>query len=240
MGKKSALNDKQKRFVQEYLVDLNATQAAERAGYSKQTAYQIGFALLKKLEVQAAISAAMQKRAERTEITQDMVLQRWWQLANANANDLVQYRRVCCRFCHGAGHQYQWTESEFLSAQTAYAKLPEEEKAKVSEPDIGGGFGFDPIKDPHAECPRCRGEGVGEPHVLDTRKLTGAASLLYAGVKVTREGIEVKMRDQDKALENVARHLGMFKDKVELSGEDGAPLSMAVRFVNSSERREKS
>lgn len=68
------LTDKQKRFVEEYLVDLNATQAAIRAGYSEQTAYSIGQRLLKKVEVQEAIQQAQNKRSERTQITQDEVI----------------------------------------------------------------------------------------------------------------------------------------------------------------------
>ncbi len=69
-----ALNAKQKCFVQEYLIDLNATQAAIRAGYSKKTAYSMGQRLLKKVEIQKAIAKAKSKRQERTEITQDRVL----------------------------------------------------------------------------------------------------------------------------------------------------------------------
>ena len=70
------LTDKQKRFVEEYLVDLNATQAAIRAGYSEQTGYSIGQRLLKKVEVQEAIQQAQtqNKRSERTQITQDEVI----------------------------------------------------------------------------------------------------------------------------------------------------------------------
>lgn len=70
------LTDKQKRFVEEYLVDLNATQTAIRAGYSEQTAYSIGQRLLKKVEVQEAIQQAQNKRSERTQITQDEVIRR--------------------------------------------------------------------------------------------------------------------------------------------------------------------
>ena len=70
------LTDKQKRFVEEYLVDLNATQAAIRAGYSEQTSYSIGQRLLKKVEVQEAIQQAQNKRSERTQITQDEVIRR--------------------------------------------------------------------------------------------------------------------------------------------------------------------
>jgi phage terminase small subunit len=69
-----ALTPKQERFVQEYLIDLNATQAAIRAGYSAKTAEQQAYQLLQKTSVSDEIAAAQQKRAERTEITQDRVL----------------------------------------------------------------------------------------------------------------------------------------------------------------------
>lgn len=75
------LTEKQKRFVAEYLVDLNATQAAIRAGYSEKTAYSQGQRMLKNVKVQAAIQEAMQKRSKRVEITQDRVLQEYARLA---------------------------------------------------------------------------------------------------------------------------------------------------------------
>ena len=59
-----ALTGKQQRFVEEYLVDLNATQAATRAGYSKATAYSIGHECLKKPEIAAAITRAQAERSE--------------------------------------------------------------------------------------------------------------------------------------------------------------------------------
>nr|WP_309504302.1 terminase small subunit [uncultured Roseovarius sp.] len=69
-----ALTAKQGRFVAEYLIDLNATQAAIRAGYSEKTAYSMGQRLLKKVEVAEAIQKAKAKRSQRTEITQDKVV----------------------------------------------------------------------------------------------------------------------------------------------------------------------
>ena len=68
------LTPKQQRFVEEYLIDLNATQAAIRAGYSKKTAAVIGAENLIKPNIQKAIEEAQNKRTERTEITQDYVL----------------------------------------------------------------------------------------------------------------------------------------------------------------------
>lgn len=68
------LTPKQQRFVEEYLIDLNATQAAIRAGYSEKTARSIGQRLLTNVDIQKAIEEAQNKRTERTEITQDYVL----------------------------------------------------------------------------------------------------------------------------------------------------------------------
>lgn len=68
------LTPKQEAFVREYLVDLNATQAAIRAGYSEKTAEQQGYQLLQHPLVSLAVKEAMDKRAERTEITADWVL----------------------------------------------------------------------------------------------------------------------------------------------------------------------
>ena len=69
-----ALNLRQALFVGEYITDLNASRSALAAGYSAKTSGQIGFELLKKPEIQAAINQAMKERGERTKITADKVL----------------------------------------------------------------------------------------------------------------------------------------------------------------------
>jgi len=68
------MTPKQQRFVAEYLIDLNATQAAIRAGYAKSGASVEGVRLLANAKVAAAVAAAQVKRSERTEVTQDYVL----------------------------------------------------------------------------------------------------------------------------------------------------------------------
>ena len=65
---------KKERFPEEYIIDLNATKAAERCGYSKKTAYSQGQRLLKDVEIQRNVQLLMDKRAERTEISADYVL----------------------------------------------------------------------------------------------------------------------------------------------------------------------
>lgn len=83
MGKErdKKLNDKQQRFVLEYLVDLNATQAAIRAGYNGKTAYSQGQRLLKHAEIQTALQEAQQKRAEKVGLDAEWVLTRFQQIA---------------------------------------------------------------------------------------------------------------------------------------------------------------
>lgn len=79
-----ALTPKQERFVQEYLVDLNATQAALRAGYRNP---EIGRQLITKNNVSAAISEAKKARRERTEITQDYVIAKLKEITDKQASD---------------------------------------------------------------------------------------------------------------------------------------------------------
>lgn len=86
----SKLNEKQKQFVREYLVDLNATQAAIRAGYSEKTAGEIGHENLKKPQIAKAISEAQVKRAIRTEITADRVLEELAKIGFSNMQDYIR------------------------------------------------------------------------------------------------------------------------------------------------------
>ncbi len=79
------MTPKQQRFVEEYLIDLNATQAAIRAGYSEKTAGKIGFQLLEKTRVAEAIQRAQGKRSRRAMVTQDDVLR---ELARLGFSDL--------------------------------------------------------------------------------------------------------------------------------------------------------
>ena len=68
------LTPKQRRFVDEYLVDLNATQAAVRAGYSARTANEQGARLLANVGIATAIQTAQEARSERLQLSQDDVL----------------------------------------------------------------------------------------------------------------------------------------------------------------------
>jgi len=182
-------------FVDEYIIDFNATEAAIRAGYSKKTAAQQGYRLLQDERIQAAIDEAIAKRTKRMHITQDHVLGMWWQIANADYNELSSVRRVACGYCYGDN---------------------------ITMDDDDDAREIDPSREPNPDCGICRGEGSPHVHIADTSKLSPSAKLLYQGAKETKFGIEVQTADRMKALDNVARHLGMFKDTVNHVSEDGS------------------
>lgn len=91
MGGIVALTAKQQRFVEEYLVDLNATAAAERAGYSAKSANKIAGELLGKTGVQAAITAGLKEKRKRSRLTADRVLREVANLAYSDIGDIFDF-----------------------------------------------------------------------------------------------------------------------------------------------------
>ena len=153
MATKQKLTPKQARFVEEYLVDLNATQAAIRAGYSEKTAAEQGYDNLRKPQLAEAIQAAQESRSKRTEITADRVLEELAKVGFANAGDYFDWGP------EGIGVKDK-------------AELSAEQQAAVAE-------------------------------VSETTTQTGGT-------------VRLKLHDKIGALEKIGRHLGMFKDIVEV------------------------
>ncbi|KSC48095.1 terminase small subunit [Pseudomonas aeruginosa] len=85
-----ALTKKQRLFVDEYLLDLNATQAAIRARYSARRAAEIGYQLLQRPEVAQAIQAAMAERSKRTEVEADYVIRRLREIDEMDVLDILE------------------------------------------------------------------------------------------------------------------------------------------------------
>ena len=162
------LTAKQERFCQEYLIDLNCTQAAIRAGYSIKTAGQIGEQNYKKLEIQKRIQELQAKREKRTEITADKVLKELATIGFANVTDFVKVEK----------RTYMATD----------------------------------LLDPEAEPVEKEYKAVD---VFETDAIAPDKIPALASIKQGKDGIEVKMHDKVKALELMAKHLGMFTEKVE-------------------------
>lgn len=223
------LNARQHAFILEYPKDWNGTQAAIRAGYSENCAAQIAFDLLSNPEIAQAIEERKKDLAAAAGLSVEWVLRQWKEIAEADPAELIWMELRSCRHCHGINHQFQWTEFEYKNAVAAAAAHVcsakcEQPCVKKIPPIPNGGFGYDPRRAPAADCPQCHGDGEEKIAVADTRRLKGSARRLYAGIKTTQHGIEVKMRDQDAARDKIAQYLGMVITKGELSGPGGGPI----------------
>ena len=126
-------------FVDEYLVDLNATQAAIRAGYSEKTAYSIGQRLLKNVEVQKMIANRMEERSKRTEITQDRVLtdielikqDAMRKAVDKNGNEAMINHTSALKACELQGrHLQMWNDKVALTIETT---TDEELHARIAD-----------------------------------------------------------------------------------------------------------
>lgn len=176
------LTEKQQRFCDEYLIDLNATQAAIRAGYKKETAYSQGQRLLKNVEVQKKIAENKKNLAARVEVTQERVVEELSYIAFAKASD--------------------------------YARIVEKEAMTESEDGT-----MVPVLDPEGNPVKYR---TVEPILTDD--LTEEQKRAIAVIKKGRDGFEIKPYDKIRALELLGKHLGMFAEKVELSGSINDPF----------------
>jgi len=156
------LTPKQAQFVKEYLVDLNATQAAIRAGYSAKMADKIGSQLLGKTRVLESVQKAMAERSQRTEITADRVLAEYAKLAFFDPRKFYD-DNGCLIPIH---------------------ELPDDAAACIAGMDVS--------------TERVGKDKDGSPEFATVRK--------------------IKLVDKKGALDSVARHLGMFNDKLNLSG----------------------
>lgn len=208
-----SLSDRMEAFCQEYLVDLNATAAAVRAGYSERTARQIGGENLGKPEIADRIAELMAERSARVEVTADQVLAELKGIVFADTNELVEHRQGCCRHCYGEGHRYQFTFAEFERQSLAWENARIQQLEKGDGKDIGefdrqGGIGFNATRDPLPSCPECFGEGESRTVFKDTRRASAGARALYAGVKQTKDGFEMKLHSKLDAIEKIIKHIG--------------------------------
>lgn len=203
------LTPKQQKFVEEYLLDLNGTQAAIRAGYSMDAARQMASDTLSKPYIQQAIAEERRKQAERTGINADKLLAHAWAIATADPREIMEVKVGCCRYCWGIGHRQQRTVAEMNRALEAFHA--NKKKPKDAEFDEEGGIGFNANRPPHPECPECYGDGHPREVLHDTRTISPAAAQLFAGIKRTKEGLQVLTHSKEAFAEKLFKHLGLYE-----------------------------
>jgi phage terminase small subunit len=168
------LTDKQQRFVDEYLIDLNATQAAIRSGYSERTAEQQASRLLRNVKVRAEVAKRQNAIAAKLEITQERIATELAKIGFANMQNYLS--------CTSEG-------DPFLDL----SMLTEEQAAAIAEVTV------EDFK-----------EGRGED-ARDVRK------------------VKLKLNDKRAALVDLGRHLGMFKDRLEVSADEDLAAILSRR-----------
>lgn len=214
----AVLTPRQADFVRHYLTNPNATEAAIKAGYGGKHIAKTAHMTMLTPGVAKALAEARAKLAARLEVNAENVVGLLRDVAFADARELCGLHRYGCRYCWGADHRYQFTRAEMERAEAEHAKA-QQANAGVGAFDEKGGVGFHAKADANPSCPECFGDGIERPVFHDTRKLSPAAARLYSGVKVTKDGLEVKMNSQDGAVIALARHLGLFDDKLRLGGK---------------------
>lgn len=188
------------------------------------------------------ISKIQELRKPATQLAQ-MSAAEWleWNIdiATADVNELVQARRLCCRYCHGIGHRFQWKDLAEYGRAVADAVEQEKRRSAADKTDEGspiplpeadGGYGYRFNALPVAGCPECLGEGQEDFFLVDTRFLSRKAKRLYAGVERTKHGVKVVTRNQDAAMANIGKFLGVLVDRTRHEGALGiaaAPLSLS-------------
>lgn len=129
------LTEKQRRFVEEYLIDLNATQAAIRAGYSVKTADQQASRMLTNVKVQQTIALAMAERSKRTGINQDRVVLELAKMAFVKMTDVVDSEGAIKEDASGddlsciESIKYKKTDNEFGGSVEREVKIGSKLKA---------------------------------------------------------------------------------------------------------------
>ncbi|WP_411193767.1 terminase small subunit [Raoultella ornithinolytica] len=196
------ISDQQAKFAEHVVNGESRTEAYRKSGYAGEgaVAWAAASRLLRNVKVSRYVHHLRNERQKRYAAELDDVIGQLTAIINADPNEISQYRRVNCRYCWGSDHKYQWRDiAEQLSAER------KAESDGAAPPDTSGGIGFVDNADPNPECPRCNGEGIGEPFFADTRDLEGDARYLLHGVKLGKFGIEILTADKDSARKELAR-----------------------------------
>lgn len=220
------MTPKETKFCEYYLELGNASEAYRRAFAVSESYLHLRNAaceLLKKPCITAAIEAGRAEAAETSLNTREAMIAWYARAATFDPSEIIQHRRGACEHCHGKDHLKQWRLPDYVSA------LRDAERAGRPYPDIAGGFGYTRKAAPHPDCPKCDGDGVEYVWTADTRYLSAGARAGYWGLKAKKDGIEIIMPDRQKAIENMAKLLGLDTTNVRVSSDIG-DLAAAIRL----------
>ena len=114
-------------------------------------------------------------------------------ICEADPSELVSIAGSACRWCHGAGHAYQWRSADELARALDRHVRSIGTSKPLTCPDASGGYGFRGDAEPHPACPQCDGEGISRTVVTPSSQWSPSARRLFKGVKANGE---ILMHDQ--------------------------------------------
>jgi hypothetical protein len=214
-----ALNYRQRVFAEAYASKCNGVDAAIRAGYSSNRLCAANAAArnLKNPAIKVVIDYLMKKEIAHIRTTTDSVLETIEAMAKADVNDIMELRRLCCRYCYGTNFVYQETPAEqALRLREHDLAVARAEKFGDIMPRFDNTIelGYNGLRDPHPECPECWGAGKEQIFFHDTRTMSLGARALYSGAQWGRDGLKVTLLSKDAAIDRLAKHHKLYEDKV--------------------------
>lgn len=228
----SELNDKERMFVAEYVKDFDPTRAAQTLGLS----YRQGYRMLNSEHVSKAIQDATEKRLLAASLSGEDIIKMWADAIKFDMNELVELRRRPCGYCYAEGGQPELIMAEYWDQKEDHDKLRRSLLRADPENDIGEfppmtAFKFiDVGKRPNPECPICHGHGIPMRYMKDTRDLSPTARRMYAGIEQVKGDLNFVVLSKERAMDNLARALGLFKDKEEAK-EGNGPTADALQDI---------
>lgn len=218
-----ALSETDDAFCREFCLRRNATAAylatRDCSAMSRAVVRNLAWRLSNKAHILARIREYESAAAAAAVIDVQALIEHDRRIVEGfeHADQITQHLLTGCRYCHGAGHKYQWVDfNEFVQALRDVEESNEERRArKVREvplPSDDGGYGYRSDAEPVETCPKCEGRGVAATFIADTTALEGPARAIVKGIKHTAAGIEVLLHDVDKAKERLYRAAGAFGD----------------------------
>ena len=222
------------KFVELYIATGNYAKSYKLAFDPHETldsrsAWQLAKMKLQQPAIAELIDGYHRDLKEAAKIDLTAIAQRWYDMAMADPNDLVSMRVGACRHCYGDQHRFQWREHEFIEAVEDAERQIRAGVTGVELPSIKGGFGYDATREPLPGCPQCHGEGETRMVIHDTNTISPQTALLYGGAKQTRNGVELIIADRHKALEQVVRMLGGYKDDLTKGGAAAVQMTQYVQ-----------
>jgi phage terminase small subunit len=239
------LDDRQREWLEDGILDEDWVRATRKFYPEHPNPFRLAHQLVNTPKLASAIEIERRRTLRRIHVEKGWIIERCMAMVRADPNEIVEHRRVPCRYCHGENHRYQFRDTEMELLLGIYQCGVNKEKYHLLDQytDLGGfgqayydlgleGRSFDPqggdgyttrrqifsvVSGNECDCPVCDGHGMPLIFVHDTRYLSASAQLLYEGVEQTSGGgYRIKLRDRAPFEKALMNHFGFGTERKEV------------------------